>query len=68
MRHRPGLALVLAACLLLAVACGSDSSPTAEGGGGQTPSVRSVDSVLTLRAAFNEDRGRTRLLLILSPT
>jgi hypothetical protein len=64
---RPPLT-VLAGIVVLAVAgCGgSDSaSPT-----GQAPSssVRDLESVDPLKEAFNADAGRSRLLLILSPT
>ena len=62
---RRSLALVAAAAVL--AGCGSDSSPT--GGERAEPAgVRDVTSVLALRAAFNADRGKPRLLLILSPT
>jgi hypothetical protein len=64
---RPALT-VLAGIVVLAVAgCGgSDSaSPT---GQARASSVRDLESVDPLKDVFNADTGRSRLLLILSPT
>jgi hypothetical protein len=65
------LAAVLAASVLAAAGC-SDG----DGGGGTAASppaaayaqLQDVGGVLDLRAAFNADEGRPRLLLLLSPT
>jgi hypothetical protein len=58
-------ATLLLALLVLASACGSSSPPRAE-----HASTRLVDvsSVLPVRGAFNRDAGKTRLLVLLSPT
>jgi len=58
-------ATVLLALLVLASSCGSSSPPPAE-----HASTRLVDveSVLPVRGAFNRDAGKTRLLVLLSPT
>lgn len=61
------LALLVTTAALVAGCGGSHSSP----GGAETaarPAVRDIDNVLALRGAFNADRGKTRLLLIFSPT
>ena len=56
---------VLVAMALVAAACGTSSPPRAE-----HPTTRLVDvsSVLPVRGAFNRDAGKTRLLVLLSPT
>jgi hypothetical protein len=58
-------ATVLLSLLLVASACGSSEPPRAEHAG-----TRLVDlsSVLPVRGAFNRDAGKTRLLVVLSPT
>jgi len=64
---RPALT-VLAGIVVLAVAgCGgSDSaSPSAQA---RPSTVRDLRTLDQLRAAFNADAGRSRLLLIFSPT
>ena len=59
-------ATALLALVLLASACGSSASPPrAERTSG---GLVDVSNVLPLRGAFNRDTGRTRLLLVLSPT
>jgi hypothetical protein len=66
-RVRPALT-VLAGIVVLAVAgCGGsgDTSPTAQA---MSSSVRDLESVDPLKETFNADAGRSRLLLILSPT
>jgi hypothetical protein len=67
---RPALT-VLAGIVVLAVAgCGgSDSaSPPAQASSAARPAVADLKSIDTLKADFNADAGRSRLLLILSPT
>ena len=50
-------------------ACGSESSDRVTvATRDASPAVADITNVLELRAAFNEDRGSARLLLILSPT
>jgi hypothetical protein len=65
------LLLLLLAVAAVATACGSDSDSGANttGGGKARPSaVVELTTILQLRGAFNEDRGKPRLLLLLSPT
>jgi hypothetical protein len=55
--------------VLVVAGCGGGSEPSAQVQ--QPPArkgLRDVSSVLQLRAAFNEDRGSPRLLVLLSPT
>jgi hypothetical protein len=69
---RPALT-VLAGIVVLAVAgCGgagggsdSASPPSAQD---ESPSVRDLETLEPLKQDFNADTGRSRLLLILSPT
>jgi hypothetical protein len=60
----------LLALVLLATACGSSPSPSVRPSTARPANGRLVDvsSVLPVRGAFNRDAGRTRLLLVLSPT
>ena len=56
---------------LVACAGGGTGSPSRSGPTGDqgTPaSVRKLASIDTLRDAFNEDTGSTRLILLISPT
>jgi hypothetical protein len=64
------LALVAVVCAAALAACGSDADPAAAPGRADEESTTLTDigSVLELRAAFNEDAGSPRLLLLLSPT
>jgi ABC-type glycerol-3-phosphate transport system substrate-binding protein len=55
------LALLLAA-LAVAGCGGGEKEPTSASG------VRQLDNVLTLRSDFEADHGKTRLLVLLSPT
>ena len=64
MRRLPALLLIAA----VLAGCGSDSAPPAAGDAPASSKLTDLSSVLPLRAAFNEDRGSTRLLLVLSPT
>ncbi|MGZ8782898.1 MAG: hypothetical protein ACXWZB_05305 [Gaiellaceae bacterium] len=58
--------LVLLLSLLLLAACGRDDETAApEPGGG---AVQSLDNVLALRSDFEADAGKTRVLLLFSPT
>jgi hypothetical protein len=61
MRRAPAL-LVLA---LVVSACGSGTAPRAEHAGAR---LVDVSSVLPVRGAFNRDAGKTRVLVLLSPT
>ena len=60
-------ALLLLIALALTGCGGEKDEPAA-----QTPAARDgvvdVNNVLDLRAAFEADRGKTRLLMLLSPT
>jgi hypothetical protein len=56
---------VLVALALVAASCGSSSPPRAEHA---TTQLVDVSSVLPVRGAFNRDAGKTRLLVLLSPT
>lgn len=59
------VAAALAVLLVLAVSgCGGSDTASDSGSGG----VVDLTRLDTLRAAFNEDEGRARLLLLLSPT
>jgi hypothetical protein len=62
---RRALVLVLLAGVL--AGCGGDTEES-DGGSAAPDRVTAVSNVLQLRAAFNEDAGTPRLLLILSPT
>jgi hypothetical protein len=54
-------ALLLAA--IVVAGCGGEQEQKANTGG-----VRQLDNVLELRSDFEADRGKTRLLVLLSPT
>ena len=62
--------LLVPLVLALALAgCGSESAErTTVVTRNTAPRVTDLTNVLELRAAFNDDRGSARLLLILSPT
>ncbi len=60
------LALVSSGCTGSDTGSSHRSSPT--GGQGTPASVRELTSIDTLRSAFNDDAGSTRLILIISPT
>ena len=62
------VALVLAVAALAVGCAGGSSTASPEAEATAQPEVRDIDNVLTLRAAFNADRGKPRLLLLLSPT
>jgi hypothetical protein len=70
-RVRPALT-VLAGIVVLAVAgcggAGGDSDSASPGAQAPPPAVRDLESVEPLKETFNADAGRSRLLLILSPT
>ncbi len=53
--------------LLLTSGCTS-GSPAAESGGSTVPSVQGLSSIAMLKASFNHDAGKVRLLLVFSPT
>lgn len=59
-----------AVILTAAVVCFAPAAPAAQSPPG-TPAgalLKSLDNVDDLRASFNKDRGRLRLVLLLSPT
>jgi len=55
----------LLALVLVASACGSSPAPRTEHASSR---LVDVSSVLPVRGAFNRDAGKTRLLVLLSPT
>jgi hypothetical protein len=60
------LALIVSACTGSDTGSSPRSRPTGDLG---TPAtVRELTSIDTLRGAFNDDAGSTRLMLIISPT
>jgi hypothetical protein len=62
----PGLVVIS----ILASACtgaGGASGGTANGTAGAAP-VRELTSIRTLEEAFNDDTGKVRVVLLLSPT
>jgi hypothetical protein len=75
-RTRRGVTDVLAGLLAVSVLAAAGCSGGDGGGGGPAASppaaagaqLQDVAGVLDLRAAFNADEGRPRLLLLLSPT
>jgi hypothetical protein len=63
---RRGLLGVLAVVVL--ASCGGGGEPEASSSPAPAAELADVAGVLDLRAAFNRDSGRPRLLLLLSPT
>jgi hypothetical protein len=59
-------AFLLVLLLLTLAGCGSDSG--SERAATPDGSVRDLDNVLALRSDFEADAGKTRLLLLFSPT
>jgi hypothetical protein len=64
---RPALTVLAGIVVLVGAGCaGSDNaSPGAQA---RPSTVRDLDTLDPLKGAFNADAGRSRLLLILSPT
>ena len=60
------LALALVGGLLSA--CGGESAETASPGAARQDPVTDLENVLRLRADFEADAGKTRVLLLFSPT
>jgi hypothetical protein len=58
--------VVLVAWLLALLVAGACESPPPERG--SAPTLSTLERIEELRAAFNADRGRPRLVLLLSPT
>lgn len=54
--------VALLACLLFA-SCASERPAT-----GPAPALHNLTEVSQLKAAFNQDRGHPRLIVLLSPT
>jgi hypothetical protein len=63
-RLRVRLAAALGAALVAAVTAGCTGSANAVGNGRVVP----LNRISTLRTLFNQAHGKTRLVLILSPT
>lgn len=61
-------AFVVALAALALAACGGGGEPDEGAAPAASGELRDLSSVLDLRAAFNDDAGRPRLLVLLSPT
>lgn len=68
MGRRVAIALALWVAAAALAGCGSSGDAPANEATQQRASVTDISNVLELRAVFNEDPGKPRLLLILSPT
>jgi len=64
---RPLFALILMVFALFSSACASSGS-TAGGATAASPKVTELRSVAELKDRFNEDAGKVRLILLISPT
>lgn len=53
---------------LVATACTEGAGSAGAGGQSTSAPVRELTSITTLRDAFNDDAGATRLILLVSPT
>jgi uncharacterized lipoprotein len=62
---RASLVVAALSALLLAGCSGSDRATTSASEPGKVTELKSLD---TLKAAFDADNGKPRLLLLLSPT
>ena len=60
--------LLLLALLPLAGCGGDDSDQTASTTGAQSDGIRDLDNVLSLRSDFEAAAGKTRVIVLLSPT
>jgi ABC-type glycerol-3-phosphate transport system substrate-binding protein len=60
-----GLALLLAAALTLAACGGGDDGAARQAA---SADVEELENVLDLRADFEDDAGKTRMIVLLSPT
>jgi hypothetical protein len=65
---RRALLGVLAALALASCGGGGDGEPEAASSPAPAAQLTDIEGVLELRAAFNADSGRPRLVLLLSPT
>lgn len=56
-------AALLSSCLAMIAACGAGGATPTAG-----PTLGDLSSVTELQNAFNQDSGKTRIVLLLSPT
>lgn len=61
------LALLLLAAFALA-ACGGNDVAAPETQAAATNEIESLDNILALRSDFEADAGKTRVIILLSPT
>jgi hypothetical protein len=67
---RPALTVLAGIVVLVVAGCGGSggASPPEQASPAARPAVTDLNSIDTLKDDFNADEGRSRLLLILSPT
>ena len=68
MGRRVAIALALGVSVAGMAGCGSSGDAAANEATQQRASVTDISNVVELRGVFNDDPGKPRLLLILSPT
>jgi hypothetical protein len=64
---RPALT-VLAGIVLAIAGCGGSGSTSPSAAQSARPAVQDLQSIAPIKDAFNADAGRSRLVLIFSPT